>query len=285
MTTSLPTHRLALRLARFHRACWWLHLGVHLVPLKPRSKHIQPGYGPHRARITDPAFARKWFLNTDANIAVVLGDSSALLVADWDDQLAYHRWRATLGAAVSTLAETSPRGYHLFFTANQLPSAVGNGCELKTSGVCTVFPSVYPSGKLYRLLHPAPILPLTLSRAHALFPFLSDQSRTIPPPDSQQRFSPGVGILARIKAARPTLHEMIAAGIVLSPGGANTLVGRCPFHDDHSPSLWLYTDSGLWGCNRPDCLASGTHDVINFRAFSRRISNRAAIRQLAVEFL
>ena len=108
----------------------------------------------------------------------------------------------------------------------------------------------------------------------------------MPPPDSHQRFSPsGVGFLARIKAARLTLHEMIAAGITLSPGGANTLVGCCPFHDDHSPSLWLYTDSGLWGCNRPACLASGTHDVINFRAFSRRISNRAAIKQLAEEFL
>jgi hypothetical protein len=41
----------------------------------------------------------------------------------------------------------------------------------------------------------------------------------------------------------------------------------------------------LWGCNRPDCRAAGVHDVIDFRAFWRRIPNRAAIRQLADEVL
>jgi DNA primase len=93
------------------------------------------------------------------------------------------------------------------------------------------------------------------------------------------------GVIWRIKATRSTFDEMCAAGISLRPAGTNSLVGLCPFHDDHSPSLWLNPESGLWGCNRPDCSAAGIHDVINFRALFRGISNRAAIKQLADEFL
>ncbi len=58
------------------------------------------------------------------------------------------------------------------------------------------------------------------------------------------------------------------ADVILASGGPNTLVGRCPFHDDHAPSLWLYPDSGLRGCNRPATVGAGVHDVINFRALT-----------------
>lgn len=34
-----------------------------------------------------------------------------------------------------------------------LPSAVGDECEFKTSGVCMVAPSVHPSGVIYRIVH------------------------------------------------------------------------------------------------------------------------------------
>jgi hypothetical protein len=281
-----PTSR-SLRRPRTLRACWWLSLGVHVLPLKPRSKHLQPGFGPRKARISDPAFARKWFLNTDANLGVVLGGLlsglSHLLVADWDDASAYEVWRAALGASAETLVERSPRGYHAFFvTDERLPSAVRDGCELKTSGVCAVSPSVHPSGAIYRIVLPAPIARLSLARAHSLFPFLSASNPLTPPPSP---IPLDVGVIARIKAAHSTLDEMLDAGVELRPAGTNTLVGCCPFHDDRTPSLWLYPDSGLWGCNRPDCPAHGVHDVCNFRALRFGISNRAAIRQLAHQCL
>jgi hypothetical protein len=73
-----------LRRERCERACWWLDRGVEVVPLKPQSKELQPGYGSHKARIADVAFAHRWFLNTDANLGVALGGSAGLVVADWD---------------------------------------------------------------------------------------------------------------------------------------------------------------------------------------------------------
>ncbi len=276
----------SIRQARFRCALWWLSLGVDVLPLKPRSKHLQPGFGPRKTRISDPAFARKWFLNTNANLGVLLGRPAGLLVADWDDAQTYHLWRSSVGATVDTLTERTARGYHAFFFALDLPSAANAGCEFKSSGVCMVSPSLHPSGIVYRVIHHTPIAPIDAHIAHRLFPFLSESrpqksSKLETPPSTPTAGS----VIVRIKAARSTLAEMCAAGISLQPVGANTLVGLCPFHDDHSPSLWLNPKSNLWGCNRPDCSAAGTHDVINFRALIRDISNRAAISQLADEFL
>ncbi len=107
-----------VRQTRYERAGWWLAHGVAVVPLKPQSKELQPGYGVHQAHITSLDFARQWFLtevtlvNTDANLGVVLGESAGLVVADWDDRghlgdaRRYEAWRATIGAEVETLNES-----------------------------------------------------------------------------------------------------------------------------------------------------------------------------------
>lgn len=38
-----------------------------------------------------------------------------------------------------------------------------------------------------------------------------------------------------------------SAGIVLKPHGAD-LIGLCPFHDDHEPSLVISPKNNLWHC-------------------------------------
>ena len=163
-----------LRKERYDRACWWLERGVAVVPIKPWSKRLQPGYGPRSAQITDIDFARKWFLNTDANLGIVLGGRSGLIVADWDDVRDYGAWRGSAGRLVDTLAEQTARGYHLFFYAKDLPSAAGNGCEFKAKGICIVSPSTHPSGIAYRIANDAPIATLGAEQACELFPFLSE---------------------------------------------------------------------------------------------------------------
>jgi hypothetical protein len=266
------------------------------VPLKPRSKKIQRGYGSRKARIIDTIFARRWFLNTDANLGVVLGGEMGLAVGDWDDVQDYEVWRNTTGASVDTLTERTARGYHLFFVGKDLTSATGNGCEFKAQGVCMVSPSVHPSGMVYRIVNDVPIVQIDRERAGLIFPFLSEvrgrkehaglKDPFVESVSGKQRDVPvNGGVVARIKAVRSTVDEMNAAGVKLRPGGENALVGLCPFHDDHRPSLWVNPESGLWGCNKPGCVAAGVHDVINFRALVRGISNSAAIKKLAREFL
>jgi len=280
------------RQVRYERACWWIEHSVHVVPLKPRSKELQPGYGARKAHIVEMVFARKWFLNTEANLGIVLGGPAGLTVADWDDPRDYEAWCACTGLATETLIERTARGYHWFFMSVGLASATGDGCEVKTRGVCMVSPSVHPTGMVYHIVKDAPIVTLEGEQARTLFPFLSAVPQDLAPLPATSmpgNRSPAQvtsrGVIARIKAARSIVAEMEAAGIELRVGGQATLVGLCPFHADHSPSLWVNPDSGLWGCNRPDCPAAGVHDVINFRALRCGISNAAAIKQLANEFL
>jgi hypothetical protein len=286
-----------LRQARYQRACWWLAHGIEVVPLKPQSKELQPGYGARQAHITRLNVARQWFLNTDANLGVVLGGAAGLVVADWDDACQYELWHATAGESVETLIEQTARGYHVFFTCPGLRTNVSHNCELKATGVCMVAPSVHPSGVVYRVLHDVPIATLDDESATMLFPFLSEvlakQNRRDRASaaavhvrrQSQSPVSVAESMITRIKTVRLILDEMVTAGVELSSVSPTTWVGLCPFHPDHTPSLWVNPQRGLWGCNRPDCPAAGTHDVINFRAMRRGISNAAAIRQLAGEFL
>ncbi len=267
------------------------------MPLKPNSKQLQPGYGSRQAKITQPAFAAQWFLNTDANLGLVLGGSTGLAVADWDVLQSYQAWLETTGQRVVTLTEQTARGYHSFFIAQGLPSVTGQGCEFKTRGVCMVSPSRHPSGVVYQIVNNVPILTIDEEKMLALFPFLSESLRQQTPNDDKNspvnqasgKKTKGLpiraGVITRIKATRSIVAEMRATGIKLQSGGRQTLVGLCPFHQDHSPSLWANPESGLWGCNKPTCPAAGTHDVINFRALSRSISNNAAIKQMANEFL
>jgi DNA primase len=45
-----------------------------------------------------------------------------------------------------------------------------------------------------------------------------------------------------------SLEQLASArGIVLKPSGKN-LLGLCPFHDDHEPSLSIDPGQNLWHC-------------------------------------
>lgn len=285
------------REARYRQARWWLDQGIDVVPMQPVSKRIERGFGARKHHISEVAEAENWFLRSNANLGVVLGSETRLVVADWDDVDAYDRWHETKGRSLSTRTEQTARGWHLFYFCQGLKSGSAGGCDFLASGVCMVTPSIHPSGAVYRVVDPAPIADLSAAEAIELFPFLSEKLvkttyrhtlATAKKGGRRQATVPAVqgqGVVARIKAARSTAVEMIDAGVDLRPGGTNALVGRCPFHDDHHPSLWVNPESGLWGCNRPDCPAAGIHDVINFRAMIKRISNRDAIRELAKECL
>jgi DNA primase len=64
--------------------------------------------------------------------------------------------------------------------------------------------------------------------------------------------------IQRIKSAMP-IAEIIGQYVDLRPSG-RTLVGRCPFHDDRTPSFVIYPQSEAFHCF--GCRAHG--DVISF---------------------
>ncbi len=53
--------------------------------------------------------------------------------------------------------------------------------------------------------------------------------------------------LARIKAEVSLVRLVESAGVVLKKQGKDR-VGRCPFHDDRTPSLVVTPAKNLWHC-------------------------------------
>src|ERR1044072_768106 len=81
--------------------------------------------------------------------------------------------------------------------------------------------------------------------------------------------------IKRIKSEMP-LEKVIGEYIQLKPSGTNTLVGRCPFHDDRIPSFTVYLQSNTYHCF--GCRAHG--DVISFVRTMENLSFAQALEVL-----
>jgi DNA primase len=78
------------------------------------------------------------------------------------------------------------------------------------------------------------------------------------------------------------LERLAAAdGVELRRHGAN-LIGRCPFHDDKTPSLVITPQKNLWHCMGA-CQAGGS--VIDWVMRSRNVSFRHAVEILRGDVL
>jgi DNA primase len=82
--------------------------------------------------------------------------------------------------------------------------------------------------------------------------------------------------LERLKATVPLRPLVEAKGVVLVRHGADWH-GRCPFHDDTTPSLVVSPDKGLWHCLGA-CNTGGT--VIDWVMRERGVSFRRAVELL-----
>ena len=78
----------------------------------------------------------------------------------------------------------------------------------------------------------------------------------------------------RVKKTVP-IEELIGKNVPLRPSGG-MLVGLCPFHEDHVPSLTVYPRTGTFHCY--GCLKHG--DVINFVRYRDRLGFKEAMDQL-----
>lgn len=79
----------------------------------------------------------------------------------------------------------------------------------------------------------------------------------------------------QIKASTDLVRVVESYGVKLKKTGRNH-VGKCPFHEDKTPSLIVTPDKGLWHC--PGCGAAG--NVIQFVAKKEGISDREAAVKL-----
>lgn len=85
--------------------------------------------------------------------------------------------------------------------------------------------------------------------------------------------------LERLKREVPLAALAEARGVVLTPHGAD-LIGRCPFHDDHEPSLVITPAKNLWHCLGA-CQQGGS--VIDWVMRAEGLSFRHAVEVLRTD--
>ena len=81
--------------------------------------------------------------------------------------------------------------------------------------------------------------------------------------------------IERIKREVSVQRLVEASGILLTKSGKD-LVGLCPFHDDHDPSLRITPGTNLWRC--PPCGMGGS--VIDWVIKTNGVSFRHAVELL-----
>jgi DNA primase len=87
-------------------------------------------------------------------------------------------------------------------------------------------------------------------------------------------------LLERIKQETPLRLLVERSGVALKASGEN-LIGLCPMHEDHDPSLVLTPSRGLWHCLGA-CQAGGT--VIDWVMKADGVDFREAVDKLLAEF-
>lgn len=249
----------------------WLLRGIPLVPLQPKSKSLVAGFGPYSQHITTEDAAWFWFQERRCNLALVTG--AGLVVLDFDRREDYDAWRASWPGLATTYTELTPRGAHVFLAGDSASGKLPGGIEVKGRGAVVMSsPSIHPSGFEYVPLDPD----AAIQQIPAEFPLLSESVKQ--KPLSKTSYSPthGKDTLSRIKAAYPILDLAESLTQIRSKDG-RWWHGRCPFHDDKTPSFWVDSERGLWGCFA--CKVHG--DVVNLYAIEHGLSIRDAIKAMA----
>ncbi len=201
-----------------------------------------------RARPTD--IELWWDRWPEANVGVVTGWASALVVVDVDPRNGGDATLAALEASDGALPATvtcltGGGGRHLYFAhpTNLVPSRpLGAGLDLKAEGgVVVAPPSQHACGARYRWQpghgpgeHELAALPDWLERLSVSL----IESRAAGPPVP----------VARTAQEQATFAEFWSSLGVEVGVEAGEFMVRCPLHDDHHPSLHIDPDGCRWFC-------------------------------------
>lgn len=214
-----------------------------------------------RSRPTPSQVAAWWRRWPDANVGVVTGRVSGVVVLDIDPRNGGDASYASLkerwnGHDETVESITGGEGRHVWFASTDaMPSGpIAPGCDLKgEGGIVVAPPSVHASGKSYAWRSGHAPGQIVLTDPPAWLRALATQLPAGTRPSPQE-----------VDARTPSEQREFAAtwahaGITLHSGDHNYL---CPFHDDHHPSLHIDAEGCRWicfGCGRHGGIAALRH--------------------------
>ncbi|HQB18864.1 MAG TPA: bifunctional DNA primase/polymerase, partial [Candidatus Pacearchaeota archaeon] len=139
----------------FERAVKYFYLGLNIVPLREKGKvSIVPWKKYQIEKIEIRDVDRWWSQWPNANIGIVTGSISRLLVLDIDGEEGRQSLKiASNDAPINTPVARSSRGKHYYFRANRIfrtCAGILPGVDVRCEGGLIVAPpSVHPSGRVY----------------------------------------------------------------------------------------------------------------------------------------
>jgi hypothetical protein len=200
-----------------------------------------------RRHATEDEVRRWWRRWPDANLGIVTGAVSGLVVGVVDPRAGGDEALATLEARFGAHPETvecltGGGGLHLYFRHPGWPVRTGPiapGLDVKADGGLVVAPpSIHASGTRYVWETGASPDEHPLADAPA---WLTDPSTDgSDPADSPRVFAPRTN-----DERREFARLWLQFGVHLEPGDRYYL---CPFHDDHHPSLHVDAEGCRWYC-------------------------------------
>src|SRR4051812_30200109 len=165
-------------------------------PVIPQARNKVPLVRGWRRMVFDQQYFDETIMGWDklfpyANVALLTGSVSQVVVIDLDGEPAVYRWAelcSSLGLKPDVPTVITQRGMHLYYhwsgyVKSSSPSPLGKGIDIRAEGgLATLPPSVHASGHVYRwkglyALAQLPVLPMKILRMlKGKDPFGSDRN-------------------------------------------------------------------------------------------------------------
>jgi hypothetical protein len=263
-------------------ALLWHDRGISPIPLSYRSKKPIVEWGQWVNALPPIALIKCWFRGM-RNIAIVLGKDYVIL--DFDERMDYHRWRAQHG--IDTYTVKSNRGYHVYLQIDeQTETAAMIGGEILAAGhMITVPDSVHKSGHQYAPINDYGIKRIESLAAVGIKPI--EIIKHVVCADSTDNMSNRVWLptgerYESIESPIERIKRSTSIASLLGQTNKNkSFIMLCPFHDDSTPSLQVWSDENKAYCHAPHCKAHRSIDVIDCAELLWRVDKKRAIGMLA----
>lgn len=243
------------------KAKWWLdEYDVSVVPVRFMSKVPLVKWVPWIERRPPRPLVEFWFSRWPLNMAVVVG--GGLCVADFDQPIGYLRWKEENPHLAKSYTVKTGRGWHVYLWLMEWEKKIFRHeyGEVKCTGIVISPPSLHAGGKRYtEIFENARIL--GVAGVDDLGVKLIEEVSWRAGAEGSSGSDRCTGTVAAIKA-QINIGSFLSKYTKLKDNGDGSLMGICPFHDDHTPSLQVWPNEGRCYCHSPHCVAHRQTDVI-----------------------